>query len=616
MHTLSRNQPCPCGSGKKYKHCCGKSAVPPNQEQRFQGIVKSALARHQAGDWESVLPLYDQALEIKPGDPGLLGLKGMALYQMGSLREARALIEKALEAAPNDARLHNYYGQVLEAEDESGEAALEFVQAVRLQPNYFEAWHNAGRALLKRRKASEAVYALTNALKLQPNDANTLLDMTEACFLERKLDEAEIHLARLKNMRGFQARALLWVSALLVGRERGEEASAAEADALEHVAVAEELFDTMVKIARVELHVGNLKEAEHWLAKSMALRPESSLPYVELAVTRKFSPEDQPLVDKMESLSGGNLAIQQRRGLEFALGKVYADLQAYDEAFRHYKDANDLVRQLVPFDIENYRSKVGRLINTFSTEFVSRIPPGSDSSVPILIVGTPRSGTTLTESIVSSHSTTAGAGEVDYWNRVMPHVMDAVAKGREIPESLSRRIADEYLMFLRQHSREASRITDKMPGNYQHLGVIHAIFPNAKIIHTKRHPIDACLSIYFQNFSNTHAYKWDLGSLAMWYEQYQRLMAHWRTVLPTGGLYEIQYEKLVEDQEGESRKLLDFLGLDWEDEVLEFHKQDRSVFTASKWQVRQPVYKTSKERWRAYEKHLGPLMDLLKYAPL
>jgi len=301
------------------------------------------------------------------------------------------------------------------------------------------------------------------------------------------------------------------------------------------------------------------------------------------------------------------------RGLEFALGKVYTDLGDDDRSFEHYRAGNELARSKVPFDIARHVARVDREIELFSAERLAAMPRGSDSDAPILIVGTPRSGTTLTESIISSHSQVAGAGEMTFWSAAMSHVMPGFPAS--YTPVMAKQLADEYLVFLRQHSATAHRITDKMPGNYMHLGIIHAVFPNAKIIHTKRHPIDACLSIYFQNFPDAHEYKWDLESLAAWYEQYQRLMAHWRSVLPPGVLYEIQYEDLVEDQEGESRKLLDFLGLQWEGDVLDFHKQERAVFTASKWQVRQPVYKTSKERWRRYEKHLGPLMGLLKYAP-
>jgi hypothetical protein len=271
-----------------------------------------------------------------------------------------------------------------------------------------------------------------------------------------------------------------------------------------------------------------------------------------------------------------------------------------------------LTRRIVRFDANEYVASIDRLIELFSTEQLPSMPAGSASDVPIIIVGTPRSGTTLTESIISSHTQVAGAGEMVFWGDSMPQVMEGFPDS--YTPSLASRLASEYLQFMRLHSQTAQRITDKMPGNYMCLGLIHAVFPKAKIIHCKRHPIDACLSIYFQNFNVSQTYKYDLQSLALWYEQYQRLMAHWRSVLPPETLFDLQYEALVEDVEGESRRMMGFLGLDWEPGQLDFQKQERAVLTPSKWQVRQPIYKTSVERWRHYEKHLGPLLPLLKYA--
>lgn len=372
-----------------------------------------------------------------------------------------------------------------------------------------------------------------------------------------------------------------------------------------------EVYAALLEVGRAHLHLGDLEAAEAAFNHAIALDPTNPKPYTELSQVRKYTPEDAPRVSIMESLLE-KAEPELRRSLAFALGKVHADLGDFDRSFAFYRTGNDLARSRVSFDSDAYAERIDRQIEWFSAERLTVMPRGSDSNVPILIVGTPRSGTTLTESIISSHSKVGGAGEMTFWPAAMSHVMPGFPGSYTLV--VARQLADEYLMFLRRHSAAALRITDKLPGNFMNLGIIHAVFPNAKIVHTKRHPVDACLSIYFQNFSDAHEYKWDLQSLAAWYEQYQRLMAHWRAVLPPGVLYEIQYEDLVEDQEGQSRKLLEFLGLDWEDSVLEFHTQERAVYTASKWQVRQPVYKTSKARWRRYEKHLGPLLDLLKYA--
>lgn len=608
MNSPSRNQPCPCGSGKKYKHCCGSGARVALQVPQFHHLVQQALGLHQQGQLNAAGQLYDQALAQRPDDPGLLGLKGLLCMQQGEPETALRFVERGLDRAPNDASLHNYRGQIFSVLGQDALAEAEFVRAVQLDAQYLEAWFNAGKLFLRRHKGGEAIHALGHAKRLAPGDREIGQLLAEAYFLDGRPQEAELALRQVCAEQTLAG--MLWLAAALRAQGRDDEAMLWEQKA-EASGMRDELYAVSLSVGRAQLHVGNLKAAEASLERGIALQPNNPAAYAELAQARRFVADDAPRVEVMTTLLP-KCDDETRRALEFGLGKVYSDIGDYDRSFEHYHAANALVRSQQAYDIAGHAARIDHQIELFSLECLAGLPRGSDSNLPILIVGTPRSGTTLAESIVSSHSQVAGAGELTFWTAAMSHVMPGFPQS--YTSEMARKLAEEYSVFLRQHSRTAHRITDKMPGNYMHLGIIHAVFPNAKFVHTKRHPIDACLSIYFQNFPTAHDYKWDLESLAAWYEQYQRLMAHWRSVLPSGVLYEIQYEDLVEDQEGESRKLLDFLGLEWEEGVLEFHKQERAVFTASKWQVRQPVYKTSMERWRRYEKHLGPLLTLLKYA--
>lgn len=617
MAEPSRNQPCPCGSGKKFKHCCGQGKAShavgvARPAGAFRRLVEQALTHHQRGELDEALRCYDQALRQQPGDAGLLGLKGMALHLQGKSDEAKAWIERGLKIDPRDPRLHNYLAQVLDALGDSIGAELAFIQAIRIEPGFLEAWWNAGKSMLKHQRAKEAIRALSQAHALAPGEGEILLDLVEAHFLARDLEKSESLLRQASQMGYAPVAVRAWLGAVLqeMGREEEAEAYSVVLDSL-NTPDRQQASEIMQKIGRAQLQVGHLQAAEHWLNEAIKLEPDLPGSYVDLAATRKFTQSDGPLVDRMAHL----LAVspkEQCRDLEFALGKVYADLGEHDSSFAHYAAGNDLVRRFVAFDARAHEAQVSQLIEWFSRDRLGALPAGSDSQVPILIVGTPRSGTTLTESILSSHSAVAGAGEMDYWTRVKPHWWKVFPHAYTV--DLATRLTNEYLIFLRQHSQTALRITDKMPGNFMHLGFIHSVLPRAKLIHIRRHPIDACLSIYFQNFPDGHNYKWDLESLAFWYEQYQRLMAHWREVLPSSALYEFWYEDLVEDTEGVSRRLMEFLGLEWEPGQLEYYRQDRAVFTASKWQVRQPIYKSSTERWRRHEKHLGPLLGLLKYA--
>jgi len=296
----------------------------------------------------------------------------------------------------------------------------------------------------------------------------------------------------------------------------------------------------------------------------------------------------------------------------YALGKYNDDTRQYDAAFASYERANRLKRQLAgAFDRDEFSRSVDAIIAAHPAEAMRGQAGGSGSRRPLFIVGMPRSGTSLTEQILASHPEVFGAGELRFWGlQVQKHLSSMPSWMHDVP--LLQDIATQYEAELQRHSAAASRVVDKMPGNFLNLGLIHAAFPQARILHTRRNPIDTCLSIYFQGFNNQHTYANDLDDLAFYYREYHRLMAHWRAVLPPEVLLDVPYEELVEDQEGWSRRIIDFIGLEWDERCLDFHETERKVGTASNWQVRQKIYKTSKERWRNYEKFVGPLLPLLE----
>ena len=306
---------------------------------------------------------------------------------------------------------------------------------------------------------------------------------------------------------------------------------------------------------------------------------------------------------------------------------AYDDAGDYDVAFGHYKAGNDLKKAASLYQADATSTYVDRVIATFGTEFFARMDrAGSQPELPVFIVGMPRSGTTLVEQILASHPQVHGAGELDYMRQItqaLPERLapDSVGGQQTFPEcaakidtALAERIAEEHLQHLREHSASALRITDKTPSNFLRLGLIALLFPKARIIHCQRDPLDTCLSCYFLRFGQGQAFAYDLDDLGRYYRDYARLMEHWRRVLPSP-LLEVPYEALVADQEGWSRRLIAFLGLDWDDRCLAFYRSERQVKTASVWQVRQPVYASSIGRWRRYAKHLGPLFAALGIEP-
>jgi hypothetical protein len=253
--------------------------------------------------------------------------------------------------------------------------------------------------------------------------------------------------------------------------------------------------------------------------------------------------------------------------------------------------------------------RVTRTVAAFDRNALAALRPrGIASELPVFVVGMPRSGTSLTEQILASHPQVHGAGELLYW------IFAADAERAAPPEERAAKISDlglAYLEGLAIQAPDASRVIDKLPVNFRHIGLIHAALPGARFIHLERNALDTCLSIYFQGFSAAHPYATDFGDLAHYYHEYRRLMAHWRSLLPPQTLLEVRYEDLVDDPERWSRRMLAHIGLPWDPRCLEFHRNDRPVLTASNWQVRQPISKNSVERWRRYEQFIGPLREAL-----
>lgn len=258
------------------------------------------------------------------------------------------------------------------------------------------------------------------------------------------------------------------------------------------------------------------------------------------------------------------------------------------------------------------------MIGNFDQQYFERTKDwGNPSDAPVFILGMPRSGTSLVEQILASHSHVHGAGEREEMLRLADRLPELLNDSRTYPGcidglsiSSSAEIADAFLKALKRLNPHAARITDKMPGNFHHVGLIATLFPNAKIIHCRRDPRDTCLSIFFGDFVGSHAYSYDLTNLGRYYRQYERLMAHWHKVLP-GRILDVSYEDLVEQQEDWSRRMVKFCDLDWERGCLEFHKTSRNVQTRSNAQVRQPIYRSSIARWRPFETHLEPLVAAL-----
>ena len=300
----------------------------------------------------------------------------------------------------------------------------------------------------------------------------------------------------------------------------------------------------------------------------------------------------------------------------FSLGKIYNDLENYKKAASYYKKANQVKNKKINFDKTAHENRIESIIRIFSTQFKEDVKSyGNSSDLPIFILGAPRSGTTLVEQIISSHPKVFGAGELDYIKQIAYEKDIAQNDRQNFPEKVLtltniKRDAEIYLDKISKLSsdRNIIRITDKMPVNFMYLGYILSMFPNAKIIHLKRHPIDTCLSIYFQNFNTEHKYSFNLSNLVFWYRKYHDLMIYWKN-LYGDKILSINYNDVVDNYEKTAKSMIEYCCLEWDESCLTHYKSSRIIHTSSQWQARQPIYKTSKERWRNYAQYFPELVE-------
>jgi len=394
----------------------------------------------------------------------------------------------------------------------------------------------------------------------------------------------------------------------LIALGRLQEAKARLAKALK---VAPRDAGTMCLIGQIARMEGRFAEAESIYQRALKINPKMPNAWAGLASTRKMTASDAAWLASAQTIADSGIDPLEEAVLRFAMGKYCDDVSDFAQAFENYQRANQLAKSVAaPYDRDERSRFVGDMIRVYSPAAVSTVRQGtSDSTKPVFVVGMPRSGTSLVEQIIASHPAAKGAGELGFIDDAMITPGSELRRGL-LGESTKKHFADAYLRSLEARAGDALRIVDKNPVNSDYLGAIYSTFPNARIIYMQRDPIDTCLSSYFQYFSPAMNFTMDLSDLAHYCREHQRLMAHWRAVLPPGSILDVPYSELVADQEAWTRKILNFLGLEWDQRCLDFHLTERHVVTASTWQVRQKIYTGSVARWRNYERFIGPLLSL------
>lgn len=373
-------------------------------------------------------------------------------------------------------------------------------------------------------------------------------------------------------------------------------------------------------IAVVHGRLGHFEQAVKHYREVIRLDPGYAEAYFNLSRIVSFEPGD-PFVEAIElRLKEAENSDADRSFLHFAAGKYYDDIDRTELAFAHYRNANDARK--VRFDLAATQQNFQSLMTTLTTGWLrSHVDGGNPSRLPVFIVGMPRSGTSLVEQILASHPLVVAGGELHDIEEIVRALSQRDPARRPFPQCLAgidtnvlKEYADAYLRRLTGLAPTAHRVTNKNPTDFRYLGLIAGMFPRARILEVRRDPRDTCLSCYFQNFRNGQEFSFDLQGVGSFYRQYEQLMRHWRAVIPTH-LLSVSYESLVAEPEPVVREILDFCGLDWHPACIEPHKASGAVATASRWQVRRPIYRTALRRWKRYEAHLGPLLDILGPIP-
>jgi Flp pilus assembly protein TadD len=481
-----------------------------------------------------------------------------------------------------------------------------FDEFVSLVPGRADVLNALGVALYRLGRYQESEQRYREAIDIDPENADALFNL--AALLQADPDAAEpiVRRALKINPRFPGARALLGLTLLSSGQEH--EARVALRKALKVSPKDPVAILGLAHLARVE---GRFDEAQALFKRTLEISPKMPTAWASLHATRKMTTADRDWFVTAEQIADSGVPLLDEVQLRFAMGKYCDDVQDYDRAFANFRKGNELLKNIGGrYNREAHRRIADDLIRVHTRETLASISEGGSASAkPVFVLGMPRSGTSLAEQIIASHPEAGGVGEPDYWLKAARASHDEIRQ-KILGLPARKKLAENYLRLIERRYPNALRIVDKTPTNSDFVGFIHTVFPNARIIRMRRDPIDTCLSCYFQNFSTAQTFSMDLADLADYYRTHQRLMDHWLKALPARAILEVPYEGLVADQENWTRKILDFLDLEWDERCLAFHETKRSVTTASVWQVRQKIYRHSVERWRNYEKFIGPLKGL------
>jgi tetratricopeptide (TPR) repeat protein len=645
-------------------------------------LFDDIVAQLQSRQTQQAIDNCQALLARYPDDINILGLLGAALGDLRRFDEAEKILHKVIDLAPTFAKPYEDLGTLLIQQRKANEALPLLEKAVRLDPTLEEAHFQLGKALAQLGRGVEADASFERAFALSPqrrlmalaaehHQAGRLQEAEQLCRQVLQKDPAHVDALRLLGLIAASsgdlddaehllrqalasapdhAPALFELGRVLKELERPDDAIDVYrqllvlqpedprvhfhlASALAPAARNEEAAEAYRRcLALAPKHTGAWLGLGHMLKtvgrqgegiaayrRCVELEPDFGEAYYSLANLKTYRFSSAEIEQMQRQIQSDKPNDTSRVNFLFALGKAFEDAGDYEQAWRYYEEGNARQRMLVSYDPVQTETVNDELIEFFSAAFFAATAgQGHPDPAPIFVVGLPRSGSTLIEQIIASHSQVEGTSELPYIGRLTKSLNHNRADAMRYPQVLAElaprhfhRLGQDYLdMASRHRPQGAARFIDKMPNNFPSAGFIHGILPNAKIIDARRHPLDACVGNLRQLYARGQTFSYDQSDIGEYCLQYLRMMAHWDTVLP-GKILRVQYEDVVSDLETQVRRILDFLELPWEENCLRFHATARAVRTASSEQVRQPIYDSSVGFWRHYARHIGELREIL-----
>jgi tetratricopeptide (TPR) repeat protein len=645
--------------------------------------VDEAIELVNTGRIDEAEALCRSELASRPDDVNVLGLLGAVLIKTQQFDEAEATLKETIRLAPTFAKPHQDMGYLLLEQKRPDEAVEYLQKATTLDPSVALAFFNLGKALAmlgrgkeadvafeasfeldpvrktlalaaehqREGRLQEAERAYRTVLRSNPKNVDALRLLGRIAYGTGRLEEAErllrraieqapdfvgaaVDLARVLKETHHYEESIAWFRKAVALEPTNVQAHFQLGGVLSQAALTYEaidVFETVLKfepeyagaflsLGHVLKTVGRQDEAVAAYRECIRIRPDNGQTHWSLANLKTYRLTEDDIADMEKRVAGTDLSDDSRVNFLFALAKAYEDGGDFERAWDYYAEGNSTRRMLEVYDPVRTEVTNDALVEVFDAEFLDRNTGlGNRDDAPIFVLGLPRSGSTLLEQILASHSQVEGTSELPYLQQVANSLSRNRADGVNYPEAVRElsgehfgALGGDYLELARLNRTEGrAHFVDKMPNNFPIVGFIHLIFPNAKIIDARRHPLDSCVSCYRQLFARGQSFTYDLTDIGEYFLQYQRMMDHWHEVLP-GRVLTVQHEEVVHDLDTQVRRILDYCELSFEDACVNYHETDRPIRTASSQQVRRPVYTDSLGFWRHYETHIGELVEVLE----